>query len=108
LVIYDEVDLPLGTLRLRPGGGSAGQKGMKSIIERLGTENVSRLRIGIGRPPGRKEAGDYVLQDFSKQERENLATILDRAADAVLAFVTQGIEPAMNLYNGAGEEGKRG
>jgi PTH1 family peptidyl-tRNA hydrolase len=108
LVVYDEVDLPLGTLRLRPEGGSAGQKGMKSIIERLGTENVSRLRIGVGRPPGRKEAGDYVLQDFSKQERENLASILDRAADAVQTFVTQGIEPAMNLYNGAGEEGKRG
>ena len=64
LVAYDDVDLPLGTLRLRPSGGSAGQKGMQSIIERLGTEEFPRLRIGTGRPPGRMEAADYVLQDF--------------------------------------------
>lgn len=99
LVIYDEVDLPLGTLRLRPGGGSAGQKGMRSIIDRLGSETFPRLRIGIGRPPGRMEAADYVLQKFSRSEAEIAAQMLDRAVDAVLVYVTAGLDKAMNMYN---------
>jgi len=99
LVIYDEVDLPLGILRLRPGGGSAGHKGMQSLIEKLGTQEFPRLRIGINRPPGRKEAADYVLQDFSKDEAQLMPEILDRAVDAVLTFVRGGIVEAMNLYN---------
>lgn len=100
LVVYDDVDLPLGTIRMRPGGGSAGQKGMVSIIERLGTQDFFRLRIGIGRPPGRMEAAAYVLQDFSSQEKEEIDTALDRAAEAVLTFVATGKEAAMNKYNG--------
>lgn len=100
MIAYDDVDLPLGTLRIRPDGGSAGQKGMSSIIERLGTQEFPRLRLGIGRPPGRMEAAAYVLQDFSKAEAEFLAPILDRAVEAVLAFVNQGLEAAMNRYNG--------
>lgn len=100
LIAYDDVDLPLGTLRLRPGGGSAGQKGIASIIERLGTQDFPRLRIGIGRPPGRMEAADYVLQDFSRTESEVLPEILDRAVDAVQVFLTQGLDEAMNQYNG--------
>ena len=99
LVIYDEVDLPLGILRLRPGGGSAGHKGMQSLIEKLGTQEFPRLRIGINRPPGRKEAADYVLQDFSKDEAQLMPEILDRVVDAVLTFVRAGIVEAMNLYN---------
>jgi PTH1 family peptidyl-tRNA hydrolase len=108
LVVYDEVDLPLGTLRLRPGGGSAGQKGMASIIDSLGTQEFPRLRIGIDRPPGRMDAASYVLQEFSKAQAEILPEILDRAADAVFTFVTEGIEAAMNRYNGATDrdEGK--
>jgi PTH1 family peptidyl-tRNA hydrolase len=102
LVAYDDVDLPLGTLRMRPGGGSAGQKGMTSIIERLGTQEFPRLRLGIGRPPGRMEAADYVLQDFSAGEMELLKLTLDRAAEAALVFVAEGLEAAMNKYNGAG------
>jgi PTH1 family peptidyl-tRNA hydrolase len=101
LIAYDDVDLPLGTLRLRPGGGSAGQKGMASIIERLGTQEFPRLRLGIGRPPGRMDAADYVLQDFSAGERELLGPVLDRAAEAALVFVVEGLEAAMNRYNGA-------
>ena len=100
LVAYDDVDLPLGMLRLRPDGGSAGQKGMASIIERLGTQEVPRLRLGIGRPSGRMEAASYVLQDFSRSENEILPEILDRGVDAVLVFVTEGLEEAMNQYNG--------
>ncbi len=99
LIIYDDVDLPFGALRLRPGGGSAGQKGMKSIIERLGSEQFPRLRVGIDHPPGRMEAADYVLQDFSRAELESLPQILDNAADAVLVYATAGLDQAMNQFN---------
>jgi peptidyl-tRNA hydrolase, PTH1 family len=100
LVIYDDVDLPFGTLRLRPEGGSAGQKGVASIIERLGTKEFPRLRVGVGRPPGRMLAAAYVLQNFSKEDAELLPEILDRAVEASLTFVTEGLESAMNKYNG--------
>lgn len=100
LLVYDDVDLPLGTLRIRPEGGSAGHKGMKSTIERLGSQEFPRLRIGIDRPPGRKAAADYVLQNFSKDQAGRLPQVLDRAVDAVLSFVTEGLDTAMNKYNG--------
>ena len=100
LVASDDVDLPLGTLRLRPGGGSAGQKGIASIIDRLGTRDFPRLRLGIGRPPGRMDAADYVLQDFSSSERFILVETLDRAANSILTFVNEGLDAAMNQYNG--------
>ena len=100
LVAFDDVDLPFETIRIRAEGGSGGQKGMQSIIDQLGSEAFPRLRIGIGRPPGRMEAADYVLQDFPKAERELLAITLDRAADAVLSFVADGLDKAINLYNG--------
>ena len=100
LVAYDDVDLPLGNLRLRPLGGSAGQKGMQSIIERLGTDEFPRLRIGTGRPPGRMEAADYVLQDFPTDEADLLTDTLDRAVEAVSTYLKDGLERAMNLYNG--------
>jgi PTH1 family peptidyl-tRNA hydrolase len=100
LVAYDDVDLPLGSIRLRPSGGSAGQKGMKSIIERLGTQDFPRLRLGVGRPPGRMSAADYVLQDFSSAEIELLNPTLDSGVEAVLTFIIEGLETAMNQYNG--------
>jgi peptidyl-tRNA hydrolase, PTH1 family len=99
LVVYDDVDLPLGTLRIRPMGGSAGQKGMQSIIERLGTDIFPRLRIGTGRPPGRMEAADYVLQDFPPDDAVLVAETLDRAVAAVLAFLQEGLDRAMNSFN---------
>jgi PTH1 family peptidyl-tRNA hydrolase len=99
LVAYDDVDLPLGTIRLRPGGGSAGQRGMASIIERLGTQEFPRLRVGIGRPPGRMEAAAYVLQDFSASEKALLAEALDRATQAIQVFIVEGLEAAMNRFN---------
>jgi PTH1 family peptidyl-tRNA hydrolase len=100
LVVYDDVDLPLGVLRLRPFGGSGGQKGMESIIQRLGTEEFPRLRIGTGRPPGRMEAADYVLQDFPAQDIDLLNNTLDRGIEAVLTFVHDGLDKTMNLFNG--------
>ena len=100
LVAYDDVDLPYETIRIRPEGGSGGQKGMQSIIEQLGGEAFPRLRIGIGRPPGQMEAADYVLKDFSKNEREVLDITLNRAVDAILTFISDGLDKAMNRYNG--------
>jgi PTH1 family peptidyl-tRNA hydrolase len=104
MVVFDDVDLPFGMLRLRPGGGSGGQKGMASIIERLGTQDFPRLRIGIDRPPGRMDAADYVLQDFSRSQAEFLPPLFDRAVEAILLFVDQGLEAAMNKFNPATNE----
>jgi PTH1 family peptidyl-tRNA hydrolase len=100
LVAHDDLDLPPGTIRIRPDGGSAGQKGMKSILERLGTDVFPRLRLGIGHPPGQMQAPDYVLQEFSKSERVLISETLDRAAEAVLTFVGEDLDTAMNKYNG--------
>jgi PTH1 family peptidyl-tRNA hydrolase len=103
LIAFDDVDLPFETLRIRPGGGSGGQKGMKSIIESLGTDDFARLRVGIGRPPGQMDAAAYVLQDFPTSEAAFLTYILDRAVEAVLEFVLFGLEQAMNKYNLTGK-----
>jgi PTH1 family peptidyl-tRNA hydrolase len=105
IVVHDDIDLPFGFLRLRPGGGSAGHKGVQSIIERLGTQQFARLRIGVGRPPGQKQGASYVLQEFSKADREELAVILKEAAQAVRVFSLRGIEQAMNQFNGPVFEG---
>ncbi|TLN13991.1 aminoacyl-tRNA hydrolase [bacterium] len=101
IVAHDDLDLPVGTLRLRPGGGSAGQKGIASTINKVGTQNFPRLRIGIGRPPGQMVAADYVLQDFSKADQEIMAPTLDRAVDAIKLFVREGLDAAMNQFNGS-------
>lgn len=100
LVAHDDLDLPPGTIRIRPDGGAAGQKGMESILERLGTDEFARLRLGIGRPPGQMEAPDYVLQDFSDAEMTAISETLDRAVEAALTFVTEGLDAAMNKFNG--------
>jgi PTH1 family peptidyl-tRNA hydrolase len=100
LVVYDDVDLDLGVLRIRPEGGSAGQKGITSVIDRLGTKQFARMRIGIGRPPGRMDAAAYVLQDFPESDRSLLDEVLDSGVEAVLTFVTDGIDEAMNKFNG--------
>ena len=99
LVIYDDLDLPQGTIRLRPGGGSGGHRGIKSVIEHLGTRDFPRLRVGIGRPPGRMEPRAYVLQDWSAAQREEMEQAYDRAAVAVETFVENGIAEAMNCFN---------
>lgn len=101
LIAHDDLDLPPGTIRIRPDGGSAGQKGMSSILERLGTDEFPRLRLGVGRPPGQMQAPDYVLQDFSIGERTLISETLNRAMEAALTFVTEGLNAAMNKYNGS-------
>lgn len=100
IVAHDDLDLPLGTIRIRPGGGPGGQKGVASTIERLGTKDFRRLRIGIGRPPGRMDPAAYVLQNFAQADTILLSEILDRGTEAVLTFVTEGLNAAMNKFNG--------
>ena len=101
IVIHDDIDLPFGVLRMRPGGGSAGQKGVQSIIERIGTQDFPRLRFGIGRPAGSKGGAGYVLNHFHAEEQKELPFLIDAAAAAVRLFVTDGLEAAMNRYNGS-------
>ncbi|WP_043496650.1 aminoacyl-tRNA hydrolase [Georgenia sp. SUBG003] len=94
LVVHDELDLPADTLRLKLGGGEGGHNGLRSISSALGTKNYLRLRVGIGRPPGRTDPADYVLRDFSAVERPGLAVTLEEAADAVEEVLQLGLEKA--------------
>lgn len=102
IVAHDDLDLPLGTIRVRPGGGSAGQKGVASTIQQLGTQEFARLRFGIGRPPGQMDPSAYVLQRFSNAELETLNEVLERSVEAVRTFIREGVTAAMNQYNGSG------
>lgn len=99
LVVYDDLDLPLGALRLRAEGGSGGHKGMKSVIEKLGAQDFPRLRVGIGRPPGRMDPVDYVLQPFGREEMEIVTLTCLRAVEAIETFIQHGIVEAMNRFN---------
>jgi len=98
LVIYDDLDLPLGKIRLRPRGGSGGHKGVNSVIEHLGTNAFPRLRVGIGRP-AHGDPVDYVLDDFAPHERMAMEEAYERAVSAVELWLTQDIVAAMNRYN---------
>ncbi len=104
LVIYDDLDLPLGTLRLRKSGGSGGHKGIQSIIQRLGTQDFPRLRFGINRPPDRMDPAAYVLRPFAEHESALVARTIDRAVQAVATWLREGIESAMTRYNGPATE----
>lgn len=98
-VVCDDLDLPLAKIRIRPGGGSGGQKGLKDIVRVLGTENFPRLRFGIGRPPDHCDAADYVLSKFSPAEMKELPIDFKRAADAIECYLTEGLEASMNRFN---------
>jgi PTH1 family peptidyl-tRNA hydrolase len=100
VVVHDEVDIPFGTLRLKLGGGDNGHNGLKSLRRSLGTGDFYRVRVGVGRPPGRRPTADYVLADFTAAERRDLDTEVDRAADAVDCLVSEGLAKAQNVYNG--------
>jgi PTH1 family peptidyl-tRNA hydrolase len=108
LVIYDDIDLELGAIRIRLGGGSGGHRGMQSIIEYLGANNFPRIRLGIGRPKNEAEGlmlnaegdvADYVLSPFNSEEKDMLKQMLDRAKEAVDVLLKDGIEKAMNRFN---------
>jgi len=99
IVVFDDLDLPTGKLRLRPFGGAGGHNGMKSIIQRLGSNQFPRLRVGIDRPPGRMAPAAYVLQDFSASEEEIMVQVRDRARRALERWLEAGIDAAMNEFN---------
>jgi PTH1 family peptidyl-tRNA hydrolase len=99
LVVCDDFNLALGTLRFRRQGSAGGQKGLQDIIRRLGTEEFSRLRIGIGPVPDAWEGADFVLSRFSATERPVIEDAVTRAADAVECWATHGIEASMNQFN---------
>ncbi len=104
LVIFDDLDLPPGTLRIRSKGGSSGHKGMTDIIQRLGTQDFPRIRFGIGRPPGRMDPAAYVLQRFGNAEEPAIEETVQRAVSAVELWLSAGIDQTMNLYNGTSDD----
>ncbi len=99
IVVHDELDIPFGSVRLKVGGGAGGHNGIRSIDSALGTPDYSRVRVGIGRPPGRMEPADFVLRDFSAAERKELPLLIERGADAVLTLLRQGLAAAQNLFH---------
>ena len=104
IIAYDDLDLPLGTIRLRKTGSAGGQKGMVSILQHLGHQDIARVRVGIDRPPGRLPVEDYVLRPFSGDDEITARIMVDRAADAIETWLTEGIEIAMTRHNGTADE----
>lgn len=104
LIVADDIDLPLGTLRLRKAGSSGGQNGLKHILQRLGTQDIARARFGVGRPSGHKNAADHVLAPFRGDDEILAAEVRDRAVQAVESWLTDGIELTMSRFNGSIED----
>ena len=99
IVVHDELDIDLGRIKLKRGGGHGGHNGLKSLRRSLGSGEFNRVRFGIGRPPGRMDAAAFVLRDFGAAERDDLEVEIDRAADAVEALVSDGLERTQNTFN---------
>ena len=104
VVACDDINLPLGSIRWRAGGSSGGQKGLADILLRLGTEQISRLRLGVGRPPGQMDAASWVLARFRSEEREEAALMTSLAADSVETWASEGLVAAMNRFNRTSED----
>jgi PTH1 family peptidyl-tRNA hydrolase len=98
IVAHDELDLPFGVVRVKLGGGTAGHNGLGSVAETVGPDFV-RVRVGVGRPPGRKDPVDFVLEPFTKKEESEVPAIVDLAADAVLKVIREGVGPAQTQFN---------
>jgi peptidyl-tRNA hydrolase, PTH1 family len=99
VIIHDELDIDFGRIRLKLGGGEGGHNGLRSVASALGTKNFQRVRIGIGRPPGRKDPAAFVLETFSTNERTEVPTICEQAADATELLIQVGLEPAQNTVH---------
>ena len=99
VAVHDELDLPFGAIRVKQGGGDNGHNGLKSLRRSLGTGEFFRVRVGIGRPPGRQDPADWVLRDWSAAERKDIDLHLERAADAVETLIADGLAKAQNVYN---------
>jgi peptidyl-tRNA hydrolase, PTH1 family len=100
VVIHDELDIPFGALRLKFGGGDNGHNGLRSVTAALGTREYYRVRVGIGRPPGRMDPAAFVLKDFTGAERKELPFLIDWAADATAALLSTGLAAAQNEFHG--------
>jgi peptidyl-tRNA hydrolase, PTH1 family len=99
IVVHDEIDLPFGSLKVKRGGSTAGHRGLDSVARSLRTKDFLRIRIGVGRPPGRREAADHVLGSFSKAEREEAEVVIEDAADAVASLIRDGLPTAQDRHN---------
>lgn len=99
LIVHDELDIPFGSLRVKQGGGDGGHNGLRSIRKVLGTGETIRIRVGIGRPPGRQDPADYVLKAFAAGQRDDLALLIERADDAIECVIENGVAVAQNRYN---------
>jgi PTH1 family peptidyl-tRNA hydrolase len=99
VIVHDELDLPVGKIKVKLGGGLAGNNGLRSIKSHLHTDEFARVRIGVGKPPGRQEGADHVLRRPGKAERIELDTAIEEAADAVEMILAEGIEAAMTRFN---------
>jgi PTH1 family peptidyl-tRNA hydrolase len=99
IAVHDEIDLPFGSLQLKSGGSTAGHNGLKSLQQALRSSEFPRVRIGVGRPPGRQDPADYVLRNFSDRERAEAEILLEEAADAVLSIIRDGLPAAQDRFN---------
>ncbi len=99
MVIHDELDIDFGRIRLKVGGGEGGHNGLRSVASALGSKDFQRVRIGVGRPPGRKDPAAFVLEAFTAAERAEVPTICEQAADATELLIAQGLEPAQNTVH---------
>ena len=99
VVVHDEVDIPFDTIKLKSGGGEGGHNGLRDISKALGTKDYVRVRVGVGRPPGRMDTADHVLKDFSATERKDLPILVDDAADAVEMVLVDGLLAAQGKFH---------
>ncbi|MBM4273871.1 MAG: aminoacyl-tRNA hydrolase [Deltaproteobacteria bacterium] len=106
VVIHDDLDVPLGRLKIMEGGGPGGHRGVASIIGALGAEEFIRVKLGIGRPPAEMLSEDFVLSPFAKEEEEMAAALVERGAEAVVALLKEGLAAAQNRFHGRGKEEK--
>jgi peptidyl-tRNA hydrolase, PTH1 family len=99
VVIHDELDIDFGRIRLKFGGGVAGHNGLRSVAASLGSKDFQRVRVGIGRPPGRQDPASFVLENFNKAERTEVPVLCEQAADATELLIAEGLEPAQNTVH---------
>ncbi len=99
VIVHDDIDLDLGEIRIKKGGGTGGHNGLRSIVDVLGSEDFLRIRLGVGRPPAKRDPADYVLSDFSVVQFSELEFVLQDAIDAIKVIITDGVDEAMNRYN---------
>jgi len=104
IVTHDDLDLPLGRIRIKRGGGGGGNRGVASLVAELGGKDFPRVKIGVGRPPGKQDPVDFLLQPFTPQEEAFILPAVEQAAEALEILLTDGLEKAMSFFNGIGQD----